>query len=89
MKGAARHGRFPHPSPLPEGEGDKERAARDFHGNLSAEDYVRTQSDLMELRVSERAMPLRFISALVSSGRGRRGSTSPRPSPSPAGRGRL
>jgi hypothetical protein len=28
-----RHDRFPHPGPLPEGEGDSERAARDFHGN--------------------------------------------------------
>jgi pimeloyl-ACP methyl ester carboxylesterase len=27
-----RHGRFPHPGPLPEGEGEKERAGRDFHG---------------------------------------------------------
>jgi len=31
MKGAARHGRFPHPGPLPEGEGEMERAACDFH----------------------------------------------------------
>ncbi len=28
------HDRFPHPDPLPEGEGDWERAVRDFHGNL-------------------------------------------------------
>jgi hypothetical protein len=27
-----RHDRFPHPGPLPEGERDSERAARDFHG---------------------------------------------------------
>jgi len=33
MKDAARHGRFPHPGPLPEGEGDAERAARELHGN--------------------------------------------------------
>ncbi len=31
MKGAARHGRFPHPGALPEGEGEMERAARDLH----------------------------------------------------------
>jgi hypothetical protein len=31
-----RHDRFPHPSPLPEGEGDPERAARDFHRNLAS-----------------------------------------------------
>jgi hypothetical protein len=28
-----RHDRFPHPGPLPEGEGNAERTARDFHGN--------------------------------------------------------
>jgi NADH-quinone oxidoreductase subunit F len=28
-----RHDRFPHPNPLPEGEGDVERATRDFHRN--------------------------------------------------------
>jgi hypothetical protein len=28
-----RHGRFPHPGPLPGGEGEKERAGRDFYGN--------------------------------------------------------
>jgi len=28
-----RHDRFPHPGPLPGGEGDLERALRDFHGN--------------------------------------------------------
>jgi peptidoglycan/xylan/chitin deacetylase (PgdA/CDA1 family) len=27
-----RHDRFPHPDPLPEGKGDLDRAARDFHG---------------------------------------------------------
>ena len=27
------HGRFPHPGPLPEGEGGLERARRDFHGH--------------------------------------------------------
>jgi hypothetical protein len=27
------HDRFPHPGLLPEGEGDSERAAHDFHGN--------------------------------------------------------
>jgi hypothetical protein len=27
------HDRFLHPGHLPEGEGDSERAARDFHGN--------------------------------------------------------
>jgi hypothetical protein len=32
-----RHSRFPHPGPLPEGEGDLERASRDFHGNHSRE----------------------------------------------------
>ena len=31
-----RHSRFPHPGPLPEGEGDLERAMRDFHGNATA-----------------------------------------------------
>jgi hypothetical protein len=31
-----RHDRFPHPGPLPEGEGDSERAARDFHGNADS-----------------------------------------------------
>ena len=35
-KGAARHGRFPHPGPLPEGEGEMERAARDFHLKTSS-----------------------------------------------------
>ena len=33
MKAAGRHDRFPHPGPLPEGEGDKEHLRRDFHGN--------------------------------------------------------
>jgi hypothetical protein len=33
-----RHNRFPHPGPLPEGEGDSERAARDFHGTLRRQD---------------------------------------------------
>jgi len=28
-----RHDRFPHPGPLPVGEGDRERATRDFHRN--------------------------------------------------------
>ena len=28
-----RHGRFPHPGPLPEGEGDAVRLRRDFHRN--------------------------------------------------------
>jgi len=31
-----RHDRFPHPGPLPVGEGDLERAMRDFHGNVTA-----------------------------------------------------
>jgi len=32
-----RHDRFPHPNPLPEGEGDVERATRDFHRNGATE----------------------------------------------------
>jgi hypothetical protein len=32
-----RHGRFPHPGPLPEGGGDAERAARDFHRLILAQ----------------------------------------------------
>ncbi len=28
------HDRFPHPGPLPEGEGDQERTSRDFHANI-------------------------------------------------------
>jgi len=31
--GRCRHDRFPHPVPLSEGEGDLERAARDFRDN--------------------------------------------------------
>jgi hypothetical protein len=31
-----RHGRFPYPGPLPEGQGESERAMRDFHGNTAA-----------------------------------------------------
>jgi flagellar basal-body rod protein FlgB len=40
------HDRFPHPNPLPEGEGDGERAARDFHRKISDEMTISIDSAL-------------------------------------------
>jgi len=39
-----RHDRFPHPGPLPVGEGDLERALRDFHGKALRAQVPRSHS---------------------------------------------
>jgi len=65
MKGAARHGRFPHPGPLPEGEGERERAARDFHRKLYgiSESTARQLLEEANLVVGEQVI-IRAVSGL-------------------------
>jgi hypothetical protein len=62
-----RHDRFPHPGPLPEGEGDVGRAARDFHGKLPAWAEVLLLVDQFEELLTVVAAPHRqaFIDLLA------------------------
>jgi len=73
--GRGRHDRFPQPGPLPEGEGDPERTARDFHGTRSqqhaldghgGDDLVEGESGRLE-RLFDR-----IISPLLAGAKGTR-----------------